>query len=475
MDKSAKKHVCPECGKVRFVRYIDTVTGEYLPGDYGRCDRESNCSYHKLPPLETLSYFVPFNQITDYSEKAFQLMTDTGTYFVPKSQVFDLSESGCYVSEYVLKGSDKAPGHLITDFRYYSQNGTAQTKGHKAPKPKEKPVYFIPESVLTETLKGYESNVFIQNLLRLAPAQDVEKVISNYRLGSVTNGYRAGAVTFPFIDIEGNIRTIQAKQFDDRNHTQSTDFLHSIIEKKHTQAGEALPGWLQNYKENERFVSCLFGEHLLNRYPVNPVALVEAPKTAVIGTLYYGLPESPGRLLWLAVYNKSSLTLDKCKALKGRKVVLFPDLKAFNEWSEKAKEINASLPGSRFIVSDLLERNASEADITKGLDLADYLTRFDYRLFRQYQTQDEPNAPPPAETPPQGSKTSQIRHCITRQFTERLNPLVWLNDWKTDAELLYDLQVLADDCRSHYGIDIAPDEYYQIVKEWEGEICKQQN
>jgi hypothetical protein len=83
--------------------------------------------------------------------------------------------------------------------------------------------------------------------------------------------------------------------------------------------------------------------------------------------------------------------------------------------------------------------------------------------------------PPPVETPPQGSKTSQIRHCITRQFTERLNPLVWLNDWKTDAELLYDLQVLADDCRSHYGIDITPDEYYQIVKDWEGEICKQQN
>lgn len=83
--------------------------------------------------------------------------------------------------------------------------------------------------------------------------------------------------------------------------------------------------------------------------------------------------------------------------------------------------------------------------------------------------------PPRADRAPQGSKTSQIRHCITRQFTERLNPLVWLNDWKTDAELLHDLQVLADDCRSHYGIDITPDEYYQTLKDWEGEICKQQN
>ena len=39
LDKSSKKHICPNCNKKTFVLYIDTVTGEYLPTDFGRCDR----------------------------------------------------------------------------------------------------------------------------------------------------------------------------------------------------------------------------------------------------------------------------------------------------------------------------------------------------------------------------------------------------------------------------------------------------
>lgn len=458
LDKGAKKHTCPDCGKGRFVRYIDTETGQYMPAEYGRCDRESNCGYHKRPPLETRCFFVPFIQLSDYSEKAFQVVTDGGTFFLPKTQVNEVMEKGCYVTEFYLNNSDKAPVHLSTDYRYYSESGTQQIQAtDQQPRPKEHSVYFMPETILNATLKGYENNTFIQNLLQWYPAEDIEKVISLYRLGSITRGYRSGAVTFPFIDNAGNIRTIQAKQFNETNHTKSTDFLHSIIERHHTVKGEPLPGWLQDYKQNERFVSCLFGEHLLNRYPVNPVALVEAPKTAVIGTLCYGLPDSPGRLLWLAVYNKSSLTLEKCKALKGRKVVLYPDLNAFNEWSEKAKEINASLPGTRFIVSDILERNASETDKNKGLDLADYLIRFDYRQFRDEQTQIE--------------KEAEIWGFIAKQFTEGgFNRGQWLNPGKSERLIFWELETLCIDLKNTYKITVQPDEYYKALKWRESQL-----
>jgi len=329
LETGSNKHVCPDCRKKSFVRYIDTETKQYLPDIYGRCDRESNCTYHLNP--------------------------------------------------------------------YKAGYGTNEPKAKEftaKPKPKPMPIFYLPETILNATLKDYDKNVFIQNLLKLAPIADIEKVISLYRIGTIGTGSRAGAVTFPFIDKAGNIRTIQAKQFSETNHTQSTDFVHSIIARYHTNRGEVLPGWLQDYTKNEGFVSCLFGEHLLNKYPSNPVALVEAPKTAIIGTLYYGLPETPKDLLWLAVYNKSSLTFDKCKALRGRNVVLFPDLNAYIDWNKRVKEISIKLPGTRFIVSDLLERNASPEDVSNGLDLADYLTRFDYSAFRKLQLNTEATIKP---------------------------------------------------------------------------------
>ena len=245
----------------------------------------------------------------------------------------------------------------------------------------------IPFEVLAETLTDYEKNIFFQNLLQrvafpLDPG-DIEAVISLYYLGTVASW--GGAVTLPYIDIENNIRAIQVKQFDQANHTTKTSFLHSLLKYQYSQRGSLLPDWLPAYELNETKVSCLFGEHLLTKYPLNPIALVEAPKSAIYGTLYFGLPNVPERFIWLAVYNLSSLNVDKCKALQGRDVVLFPDLskdgKAFDLWNSKLNELN-TIKGARFAISDLLESKASEAERLNGCDIADYLICQDWRLFR---------------------------------------------------------------------------------------------
>ncbi len=243
--------------------------------------------------------------------------------------------------------------------------------------------YFIPEAILNTTLTGYAKNTFIQNLLKLAPIADIEGVISMYRIGTITEGGRAGAVTFPFIDRNGNIRAIQVRQFNTENHGTATDFIHSILARQYTDKGESYPCWLTDYLKNDLKVSCLFGEHLMRKYPLNPVALVEAPKTALIATLYYGIPQTPDDLLWLATYSKSSLTVDKCKVLQGRNVVLFPDLNAYDAWNVKAQELKVKLPGSRIVVSDILEKIALETERAKGLDLADYLVRYNYKQYRK--------------------------------------------------------------------------------------------
>lgn len=346
LEKGSKKHLCPDCGKKSFVRFVDIKTGDYLPEHYGRCDRESQCAYNLNPYLDGYARAI---------------------------QEQERGEHGTFANEW---------------------------RQRKTPPPRTQDPVFFDFNTFKQTLQSerYEKNTFIQNLFYRVQypfeVHDVSKVVELYRLGTVASGYRAGAITFPFIDLNGNVRAVQVKQFDQQNHTTGTDFLHSIIEKHHTRNNERLPGWLEDYTKQEKRVSCLFGEHLLKRYPSNPIALVEAPKTAIYGTLYFGLPRTPENLVWLAVYNKSSFSFDKLKALKKRDVFVFPDLskngETFNEWATKAKEYEPRLNGTRFIFSDLLEQLAPDRDRSEGNDLADYLIKQDWRKFRKQQPQPEP-------------------------------------------------------------------------------------
>lgn len=331
-DKN-QKHICPQCGQKTLVGYIDTRTGEPLSDEFGRCDREVNCQYFRHP----------------YGKGNLQTKRNTEKINIVKT------------------------------------------------KPLKDPV-FVPRGVLLDTLQNYDSNTFMENLLSNIPypfdITDINKVVGLYYVGTIDLGagqrvgsHRGYATTLPYIDRRGNVRAIQAKQFDSKNHTVSTNFVHAILRGQYARAQNQCPQWIKEYQDNDTKVSCLFGEHLLDKYPRNPIALVEAPKTAIYGALYFGFPDNPANMLWLAVYNLSSLNLNKCKELAGRDVYLFPDLskdgKAFDLWSKKAKQLEIQIPRSRFTVSDLLEKNASEEERKNGTDLADFLITKDWRLFRK--------------------------------------------------------------------------------------------
>ena len=341
LEKGNKKHLCPRCDEKRFVKYIDIKTGKYLPNEYGRCDREAKCGFH-LNPYKN-----------DYAKMIWKQEHGNEINFKPKSTIYK-------------------------------------------PKPKpKKSIEFIPVSELKKTLQDYDKNIFVQNLLTIVEfpfdADDVERIISLYRLGTIAQN---GAISFPYIDSDQNIRAVQEKIFDATNHTDKskkyhTSWLHSRL--KYSQyKNKPMPNWLETYLNNDTIVSCLFGEHLLSKYPYNPVAVVEAPKTAIYGTLYFGFPEQPTNLLWLSVFNLSSLTYERCKVLKGRDVYLFPDASedgtAFNVWSKKANEFQSRLNDTTFKVSDLLEKFATDRDKEQGKDLADYLIKQDWRKYREQQT-----------------------------------------------------------------------------------------
>lgn len=395
LEKGSKKHHCPNCGKKRFVRYIDTQTGEYLPEQYGRCDREDNCRYH-------------LNPYTDGYAKA--------------------------VWEQERGNRSELPNNW-------------KPKRKKAiPQPTPEPVFFDFET-FKQTLQPerYEKNTFIRNLLYREQfpfeVDEVTKVIQLYRLGTVANGYRAGAITFPFIDIKGNVRAIQVKQFDEQNHSTGKPIpLNRIIEGYHRKNNKPLPEWLEAYNKNENTFSCLFGEHLLSKYPNKPVALVEAPKTAIYCWLYFNKSKFPiyKDCIWLAVGAKGWLNEHKAKVLKGRFVYVLPDLSkdgsTFKEWETKVKEYESRLPGTRFIMDNFLEKYGTPEQREQGADIADVLN-FDWRTIR---AEPEPPQPEPEKvtkvtkvTPQQNIIFSHVEPLpkVDVFKTERIEqPENWSND-----------------------------------------------
>lgn len=387
LDTSTKKFQCPQCGKKTFVLYKNTE-GDYLPEEFGRCDREDKCGYHSKPSAKPKLCYFASGAVVNHSEKSLKIIQNGKGYFIPKSVVYEITSSGVYTASYF---ADKCNDGLIFD-RLNSKEYTSVSILPSIPKKLEapKPVFFD-KAEFQKTLSHYSQNTFLNNLLKNIAypftVDMVTKAVELYYLGTVGKGFKEGAITFPFIDINGNVRAIQAKEFDEDNHTTSTGFLHTIL-----QANGEDAKWLKEYSNQDKKVSCLFGEHLLKRFPNNPVALVEAPKTAIYATLYFGFPEKPSDKIWLAVYNKSSFSLEKLKVLKNRNVFVFPDLSkdggTFQEWKTKAENFQSEITGVKFIFSDFLERYASQEQREQGADLADILIKLNWKDFRpkkQYQ------------------------------------------------------------------------------------------
>ena len=184
----------------------------------------------------------------------------------------------------------------------------------------------------------------------------VERLMNDYALGATKDG----SIIYWQIDTKGKVRTGKIMKYDPETGHRVKDsgginWVHAIMKRK-----GLLP-------EDFNLSQCLFGEHLLKMCPTKVVALVESEKTALIGS--GALPD----YIWLGVGGKSQLCVDKLKVLQGRTVIMFPDVDGFEYWTSKAKEIEAI--GCKVIVSDLLEKNATDEDRANKIDIADWLIR----------------------------------------------------------------------------------------------------
>ena len=329
------RHECPAChDKHSFTYYLNGDTGQVIDKAVGRCDHESGCGYHYTPK---------------------EYRRDNPGQF-PES----------IKKRRNLKKPDKL--NVITTVK----SNAMENNGETTDKPtanrriagitKEQGPGRIPKQYLIQSL-GYDSNLvaFLCSIFDryILESPTIERLISYYYLGCTKNG----SVIYWQLDTKKRIRTGKIMQYDPatgkriKNATGAIDWIHAKLKRDNILT------------EDFNLVQCLFGEHLLPKYPDKIVALVEAEKSALIGAGVY--PE----YLWLATGGRSQLSIDKFQVLRGRTVIMFPDTdtddKTYSLWCEKAKELEGM--GCTVTVSDLLEQMATDEDRASGLDIADYL------------------------------------------------------------------------------------------------------
>ena len=248
--------------------------------------------------------------------------------------------------------------------------------------PKRSKIY-IPKDVCRKTMIGYRNSCFAKGLINsnLFSYGMIDKTLRAYGIGRFDGfGKYKNSTSIPYIDEKGNIHTVQCKTFGKDLHTKNTNWIHSLFnldkykEKKYS--------WLDNYiNNNTGFMTCLFGAHLLPKYPNNPIGLVESPKSAIICTLYYGLPNEndDDKIIWLATGNKGSLTYNRLKCLDGREIDIYADLSENREtqrdWKKKMIEISEKLKNIDYEFIDSIYKQSTLEEQKKGLDIADFLLR----------------------------------------------------------------------------------------------------
>lgn len=246
-------------------------------------------------------------------------------------------------------------GYNFTPAMYFKDQGVTPTKTRFITQlPKIKNISsFIDNETFENSLKQYNNNnlfIYLSNTFGIDKANEVA---IKYKLG--TSKYFKGGCIFWQIDENSKVHTGKIMGYD------------SIIGKRVKQPFNQIT-WahtalkLQNFELNQ----CLFGLHLIKDNN-KPIAIVESEKTAMIASLY--LPQ----FIWLATSGKTQFTQNKAESLKGRKVVLFPDLGGFEDWQKIAKEYS-------FSCSDLLERKSTTKEKEQGFDLADYLITINVKL-----------------------------------------------------------------------------------------------
>lgn len=311
-DGSQSRYRCPQCRhrNKTFKRYTDLQTGSYIAEHVGRCDREEKCGYH----------------------------------FTPR--------------QYFANNPDQLPPE--------------RTRVCKVAPAREK-FNHLPVSLLRDSLvqKAYADNNFVNYLADIFGWETALQAAERYKIG--TSKHWHGATVFWQTDAKGRIRTGKIMLYDKvtgkrvKQPFNHIAWVHALVSPKSgVSSPESILTQDSRFKTQDFHLrQCFFGEHLLAAKSRALVGITESEKTAVMASIM--MPD----MVWLAAGSLHGLNEDKWQSLKNRTVLLFPDVGAYDYWTQCARTLNLKIPTATFAVHNEMESTATTEERANGADMAD--------------------------------------------------------------------------------------------------------
>lgn len=247
---------------------------------------------------------------------------------------------------------------------------------------------------------------FVQFLSGLFSDDVIDRIMNLYAIGATKDG----DVIYWQIDSLNRVHAGKVMRYDPasghrvKDQAGSINWIHSKMKKMNL-----LP-------DDWELTQCLFGEHLISNDPEGrmAIALVESEKSAIIGAAIYP------QYIWMATGGICNLQAEKMKPLAGRTIILFPDVDGYAKWKEKASLII----GCKVMISDVLEKHATDEDRAAHVDIADWMIK----AIRSGWNAPKPSAD--ASPDAQCSELERILHDMIRR-----NPNVQILIDKLDLQL----------------------------------------
>ena len=213
-------------------------------------------------------------------------------------------------------------------------------------KPEPETPSFISVDMMRKTLSHYDINPFYLFLSKTIGKDAANRQFERYKVG--------GATVFWQIDKDCNVRSGKLMGYNPKDGHRIKEPIPQVC-------------WVHSELKLPDFhlKQCLFGEHLLATSSAT-VMLVESEKTCLIASHFMS------DFLWLATGGKDGcFNEETMQVLRGRDVMLMPDLGATEKWTKKSAILTPICKS--VTVSTVLEQMATDEQRAAGLDISDFL------------------------------------------------------------------------------------------------------